>query len=112
MGWDSSDVVIFDLANGGNELTRGGNDLVNSGNKLPSFKQFKSAYTSLIIGHRGYGYEANLQKIMCWEFSDVVIFDLANGGDDFTIGGNELPSGGNDLVSCGNELISGEEFSK
>ena len=65
----------------------------------------KNAYTSLIIGHRGYGYEANLQEIMCWEFSDVVIFDLANGGDDFAIGGN-------DFVSCENELISGEEFSK
>ena len=38
---------------------------------------------------------------MCWDSSDVVIFDLASGG-------NELASGGNDLVSSGNELISGE----
>ena len=28
MGWDSSDLVIFDLASGGNELVSGGNDLV------------------------------------------------------------------------------------
>ena len=33
MSWDSSDVVIFDLVKGGNELVSGGNDLVSSGNK-------------------------------------------------------------------------------
>ena len=37
MGWDSSEVVIFDLASvdnlvtGGNELVSGGNDLVKDG---------------------------------------------------------------------------------
>ena len=71
-----------------------------------------SAYNSLIIGPRGYGYEANLQEIMGWDFSELVIFDSANGWDDFSIGGNELASSGNDLVSGENELISGEEFSK
>ena len=51
MGWDSSDVVIFDLANGGNELTRGGNDLVNSGNKLPSGKQFSKWWERVSSGN-------------------------------------------------------------
>ena len=32
MGWDSSNVVIFDLATGGNELASGGNDLLSDGN--------------------------------------------------------------------------------
>ena len=38
---------------------------------------------------------------MRWDFSDVVIFDLANGGI-------ELVSGGNDLVSGGSELVQDE----
>ena len=87
---------------------------------------FKSAYNSLIIGPRGYGYEASLQEIMGWDSFDVVIFDLVSFGDDFAIGGNELASGGSDLVSdgynlvsggnnlvsSGNKLLSGEQFSK
>ena len=36
MGWDSSDVVIFDLGSGGNELASGGNDLVSGGYNLVS----------------------------------------------------------------------------
>ena len=32
MGWDSSNVVIFDLATGGNELASGRNDLLSDGN--------------------------------------------------------------------------------
>ena len=32
IGWDSSDVVIFDLASGGNKLASGGNDLVSGAN--------------------------------------------------------------------------------
>ena len=32
MGWDSSNVVIFDLATVGNELACGGNDLLSGGN--------------------------------------------------------------------------------
>ena len=40
MGWDCSDVVIFDLTSVGNELASVGNDLVSSGNKLSSGEQF------------------------------------------------------------------------
>ena len=32
MGWDSSDVVMFDLASGGNKLASGRNDLVSGVN--------------------------------------------------------------------------------
>ena len=42
---------------------------------------------------------------MGWDFSDLVIFDIASGE-------NELASAGNDLISGRNELISGEQFSK
>ena len=78
-----------------------------------------SAYNSLNIGHRVYGYKANLYEIMCWGSSDVVIFDIASGDNelasdvnDLVSAGSDLVSGGNDLVSGGNELISGEQFSK
>ena len=36
MGWDSSDLVIFDVASGEVELASGGNDLVSGGNDLLS----------------------------------------------------------------------------
>ena len=36
MGWDSSDVVIFDVASGENELARDRNDIVSAGNDLVS----------------------------------------------------------------------------
>ena len=36
----------------------------------------KSAYNSLIIAPRGLQCETNLQDIMGWESSDVVIYDL------------------------------------
>ena len=56
---------------------------------------------------------------MGWDSSDVVIFDLASGGNELGSGGNDLVSGGNDLLSVGNdlviggnELISGELFTK
>ena len=32
MAWDSSEVAIFDLASGGNELASGRNDLLSGGN--------------------------------------------------------------------------------
>ena len=54
-------------------------------------------YISLIIGHRGYGYEANLLENMGWDSSEVVIFDLASGG-------NELASGRNDLLKLLSDL--------
>ena len=38
--------------------------------------KLKSAYNSLIIGPRGLGCETNLWKIMGWESSNVVRFDL------------------------------------
>ena len=34
MGWDSSDLIIFDLASGGNDLASCENDLVSDGNDL------------------------------------------------------------------------------
>ena len=38
--------------------------------------KLKSAYNSLIIGPRALQCKTNLQKIMGWESSDVVRFDL------------------------------------
>ena len=49
---------------------------------------------------------------MGWDSSDVVMFDLASGGDDLVSGGYNLVSGGIDLASSGNKLQSGEQFGK
>ena len=40
MGWDSSDLVIFDLASDGNGLASCKNDLVSGENELISGEQF------------------------------------------------------------------------
>ena len=61
MGWESFDVVRFDLG----PLLQGQTRIA----------KFKSAYSSLIIGPRGLQCETNLQEIMGWESSDVR-FDL------------------------------------
>ena len=61
MGWESSDVVRFDLG----PLHQG-----------QMIAKLKSAYYSLIICPRGLQCEANLWEIMGWESSDVVRFDL------------------------------------
>ena len=62
MGWESSDVVRFDLG----PLFQG---------KMRIAK-LKSAYNSLIIGPRSLQCENNLLEIMGWESSDVDRFDL------------------------------------
>ena len=68
MGWESSDVVRFDLG----PLLQG----------RTSIAKVKSAYSSYIIGPRGLKCETNLQEMMCWEsfgvvkFLDLVRFDL------------------------------------
>ena len=62
MGWESSDVVRFDLG----PLLQGQTRIV----------KLKSAYNLLIIGPRVLGCETDLQEIMGWESSDVVRFDL------------------------------------
>ena len=62
MGWESFGVVGFDLG----PLLQG----------QTSIAKHKSAYNSLIIGHRGLGWYTNIQEIMCWESSGVVRFDL------------------------------------
>ena len=62
MGWESADVVRFDLG-----------PLLQGQTRIP---KLKSAYDSLIIGPRGLQCETNLQEIMGWESSDVVRFDL------------------------------------
>ena len=49
MGWDSSDVVIFDLASGGNALASSGNDLVRGGNELIS-EQFRKWWERVSMG--------------------------------------------------------------
>ena len=54
MGWESSDVVRFDLG----PLLQG----------QMMIGKLKSAYNSLIIGPRGLQCETNLQEIMGWEF--------------------------------------------
>ena len=62
MGWESFDVVRFDLGS----LLQGQTRIA----------KLKSANNSLIIGPRGVQCETNLQEIMGWESSDVVRFDL------------------------------------
>ena len=61
MGWESSDVVRFDLG----PLLQG---------KIRKVK-LKNAYNSIIIGPRGLHCETNLRKSY-EEFSDMVKFDL------------------------------------
>ena len=61
MGWDSSDVVRFDLELLLQDQTR--------------TAKLKSVYNSFIIDPRGMQCETNLQDIVGWEFSDVR-FDL------------------------------------
>ena len=62
MGWESFDVVRFDLGPLLQGQTRIG--------------KLKSAYNSLIIYPRGLQCETNLREIMGCESSDVVRFDL------------------------------------
>ena len=62
MSWESFDVVRFNLG----PLLQGQTRIA----------KFKSAYNSLIIGHRGLGWQTNLWEIMRWESSGVVRFDL------------------------------------
>ena len=62
MGWESFDVIRFDL----DPLLQGHTRIA----------EVKSAYNSLIIGSRGLQCETNLQEIMGWESSYVVRFDL------------------------------------
>ena len=62
MGWESSGVVRFDLG----PLLQGQTWIA----------KLKSAYISLIIGHRGLQCETNLWEIMGLESFGVVRFDL------------------------------------
>ena len=62
MGWESSDVVAFDLG----PLLQG----------ETSIAKLKSAYNSLIIDPRCLGWYTNIQEIMGWEPFGVVGFDL------------------------------------
>ena len=62
MGWESSDVVRFDLG----PLFRG----------QMRIARLSCAYNLLIIHPRGLQCESNLYEIMGWESSDVVVFDL------------------------------------
>ena len=62
MGWESSDMIRFDLG-----------PLLQSQTRIV---KFKSAYNSLIIGPGGLECETNQKEIMDWKSSDVVRFDL------------------------------------
>ena len=62
MGWESSDVVRFDLE----PLLQGPTRTA----------KLKGAYNFLIIDPRGLQCETNLQEIMGLKSSDVVRFDL------------------------------------
>ena len=62
MGWESSDVVRFDLE----PLLQG---------EMRTAK-LKNAYNSLIIGPISLHCETNLKEIKGWEYSDVNSFDL------------------------------------
>ena len=61
MGWESSDVVGFDLE-----------PLFQGQTRTATLKR---AYNSFIIDPRGLQYEINLQDFVCWESFDVT-FDL------------------------------------
>ena len=60
MGWESFDVVRFDLG-----------PLLQGQTRIAKLKN-----NSLIIGPRGFQCETNLEEIMGWESFDVVRFDL------------------------------------
>ena len=62
MGWESSDVVRFDLG-----------PLLKAQTRIA---KIESAYNSLILGPRGLVCEANLLEILGWESSDVIRFYL------------------------------------
>ena len=62
MGWESLDVVRFDLG----PLLQG----------QMRIAKLKSAYNSLIIGPTGLQCETNLYDIMGWESFAVVKFDI------------------------------------
>ena len=62
MGWESCDVVQFDLG----PLLQG---------QMRTVK-LKSAYKSVIIGPRGLQCETNFCEIMGWESCDMVRFDF------------------------------------
>ena len=62
IGWESSDVVRFDLG------------LLPQGQTRTA--KVKGAYNSLIFGPRGWQCETKLLDIMAWEPSDVFRFDL------------------------------------
>ena len=62
MGWESFDMVRFDLG----PLFQGQTRIA----------KLKSAYNLLIIGPRDLQCETNLWEIMGWESSDVFRFDL------------------------------------
>ena len=57
MGWESSDVIKFDLGHLPQGQTR--------------IAKLKSAYNSIIIGPRGLGCETSLLVIMGWESPGV-----------------------------------------
>ena len=61
MGWEFSGFVGFDLGS----LLQG---------QMRTAK-LKTAYNSLIIGPRGFGWQTNIKEIMGWESSGVVGFD-------------------------------------
>ena len=62
MGWESSDVLRFDLG-----------PLLQGQARIP---RLKSAYNLLIICPRGLQCKTNLKEIMGWGSFDVVRFDL------------------------------------
>ena len=62
MGWESSDVVRFDLG-----------PLLQGQTRIP---KLESAYNLLILGSRDLQCETKLKEIMGWEPFDVVRFDL------------------------------------
>ena len=62
MGWESFDVIRFDL------------EPLHQGQMR--IAKLKSAYHSLIDGLRGVQCDTNLQEIMAWESFDVVRFDF------------------------------------
>ena len=69
MGWESSDVIRFDLA-------------TYSLQGQMRIAKYKSAYTLLIIGPRGFGCETHLKKIMGGSL--LMWSDLALGPSLFT----------------------------
>ena len=78
MGWESFDVIRFDLGPLLQSFDVIRFDLGPLLQGQMRIAKLKSAYNSLIIGLRVLQCETNLQEIIGWEYFNVVRFDLGS----------------------------------